>query len=128
LANEHDPAREGRRGDALADLQARLEAAIDEARPKIRRVFEELDARVDAAMAEVRPKAQQAVREVQPRIDRLVSDVQPRLDSVLQRLQSKIDELRRDLDARASRQRGEGAVEIAGQIEAGGPAEESEHS
>ena len=47
---------EGRR-DPVKELQARLEAAIDEVRPKIRRALEELDARVDEAVAEVRPRA-----------------------------------------------------------------------
>lgn len=104
------------RRDAIADLQARVEAAIEEVRPKIRRALEELDAKVDAAVADIRPRAQSAMREVQPKVDQFVSDVQPRLDSLLQRLQTKIDELRRDLDARATRPGREEAVTPAGEL------------
>jgi chromosome segregation ATPase len=93
----------GDRRDALRELQAKVEAAIDEARPKVRRALDELDARVDAAMAEIRPRAQSAMEEVKPKVDQFVADVQPRLDSVLSRLQSRIEELRRDLDERAAR-------------------------
>lgn len=93
---------EGRR-DPVKDLQARLEAAMDEVRPKIRKALDELDARVDEAMADIRPRAQSAMDEVRPKVDQFVADVQPRLDSLLDRLQNRIEELRRDLDSRASR-------------------------
>jgi ElaB/YqjD/DUF883 family membrane-anchored ribosome-binding protein len=89
--------------DPVKDLQARLEAALDEVRPKIRKALEELDSRVDEAMAEIRPRAQNAMDEVKPRVDQFVSDVQPRLDSLLKRLQSRIEDLRRELDERAAR-------------------------
>lgn len=91
------------RRDALADLQARVEAAIDEVRPKIRRALDELETKVDAAVAEVKPRARSAMREVQPKVDQFVADVQPRIDAVLSKVQSRIDELRRELDERATR-------------------------
>jgi ABC-type transporter Mla subunit MlaD len=120
LSNPNAEPQEPRtRRDALADLQARVEAAIDEVRPKIRRALEELDAKVDAAVADIRPKAKSAMRDVQPKVDQFVADVQPRLDSLLQRLQAKIDELRRDLDARASRSPREDTEAAAGQLTAG---------
>jgi F0F1-type ATP synthase membrane subunit b/b' len=93
----------GDRRDALKELQARVEAAIEEARPKVKRALDELDTRVDAAMAEIRPRAQNAMEEVKPRVDQFVADVQPRLDSILSRLQGRIEELRKDLDERATR-------------------------
>jgi ElaB/YqjD/DUF883 family membrane-anchored ribosome-binding protein len=105
----------GRR-DPVKELQTRIEAAIDEVRPKIRKALEELDARVDEAVNEIRPKAQNAMDEVRPKVDQFVADVQPRLDSMLSRLQQKIDELRRDLDSRASRT----SRAPAGQIAEGG--------
>ncbi|HEX2168575.1 MAG TPA: hypothetical protein VHG09_15170, partial [Longimicrobiales bacterium] len=89
--------------DPVKDLQTRLEAAIDEVRPKIRKALDELDARVDEAVADLRPRAQNAMNEVRPKVDQFVADVQPRLDSLLDRLQQRIEELRRDLDSRASR-------------------------
>jgi hypothetical protein len=102
--HKETPATEPRsRQDALGELQARVEAALDEVRPKIRRALEELDARLDAAVAEVKPRAQSAMQEVQPRIDQFVTDVQPRLDALLVKLQSRIDDLRRDLEDRAHR-------------------------
>lgn len=109
---------EGRsRRDAISDLQARVEAALEEVRPKIKRALEELDAKVDAAVDELKPRAQSAREKVQPKIDQYVADIQPRLDSLLERLQAKINELRRDLDARAERQRGpDEPVGPAGQI------------
>jgi chromosome segregation ATPase len=106
MQNPNDSAAGGQdpgRRDPLKELQARLEAAIDEARPKIRKALEELDTRVDEAMADIRPKAQGAMDEVRPRVDQFVADVQPRLDSLLKRLQVRIDDLRRDLDERAAR-------------------------
>jgi ElaB/YqjD/DUF883 family membrane-anchored ribosome-binding protein len=110
----------GDRRDPVKDLQARLEAAIDEVRPKIRKALDELDARVDEAVADIRPRAQNAMNEVRPKVDQFVADVQPRLDSLLDRLQQRIEELRRDLDTRASR-----TQRAAGEIGAGpdtGPA------
>jgi gas vesicle protein len=97
------------RKDPLRELQARIEAAIDEARPKIRKALAELDERVDEAMQDIRPKAQAAVRDVQPKIDEFVADVQPRLDTLLRRMQEKIDELRRELNSRAARHKPNGA-------------------
>jgi ElaB/YqjD/DUF883 family membrane-anchored ribosome-binding protein len=91
------------RRDPVKDLQTRLEAAMDEVRPKIRKALDELDARVDEAMADIRPRAQNAMNEVRPKVDQFVADVQPRLDSLLDRLQVRIEELRRDLDSRATR-------------------------
>lgn len=91
------------RRDVLADLEARIDAAVEEARPKLKRAFEELEARVDAAVKEVRPRVDEAMDDVRPRVDRLVADAQPRLDSVLQKIQAKIAELRKDLEDRAAR-------------------------
>jgi ElaB/YqjD/DUF883 family membrane-anchored ribosome-binding protein len=91
------------RRDPVKDLQARLEAAIDEVRPKIRKALDELDARMDEAVADIRPRAQNAINEVRPKVDQFVADVQPRLDSLLDRLQQRIEDLRRDLDTRAAR-------------------------
>lgn len=91
------------RRDPMADLEARINAAIEEARPKLRRAIEELEARVDAAVTEVRPRVESAVDEVKPRVDRLIRDVQPRLDTVLRRIQEGIAEFRQDLEKRASR-------------------------
>lgn len=92
------------RKDALAELEAKIEAAIDEARPRLKRAFDQLDARVDAAMAEIRPRVETAVEDVKPRMGRLLADMQPRVDAVLERIQSKITELRKDLEERAARQ------------------------
>lgn len=105
--------------DPLRELQARVEAAIDEVRPKIRRALEELDTKVDQAVADIKPRAQAAVRDVQPKVDQFVADVQPRLDSLLEKLQSKIDEIRRDLDDRATRRGGGTNREPAGNIGSG---------
>jgi ElaB/YqjD/DUF883 family membrane-anchored ribosome-binding protein len=111
--------------DPVKDLQARLEAALDEVRPKIRKALEELDSRVDEAMAEIRPRAQNAVDEVKPRVDQFVSDVQPRLDSLLKRLQSRIEDLRRELDERAARttaRAGQHEGPVAGELPGAGDA------
>lgn len=97
------PGSQDDRRDPIRELQVRLEAALDEVRPKIRRAMEELDAKVDAAMAEVRPRAESAMKEVRPRVDEFVSEVQPRLDTLLERLSRKIEELRKDLNERATR-------------------------
>lgn len=96
----------GGRRDPMRDLQARVEAALDEVRPKIRKALEELDSKVDAAVDDIRPRAQNAMREVQPKVDQFVADIQPRLDSLLEKLQAKLNELRRDLDERATRASG----------------------
>jgi hypothetical protein len=117
-----EPSEPRSRRDALSDLQARVEAAIDDVRPKIRRALDELDAKVDAAVADLKPRAKSAMREVQPKVDKLMADVQPRLDAILERLQAKIDDLRRDLDARASRRTREEAGTTAGEI---GPGSET---
>jgi ElaB/YqjD/DUF883 family membrane-anchored ribosome-binding protein len=100
------PDQDAGRRDPVKELQARIEAAIDEVRPKIRKALEELDTRVDEAVADIRPKARNAMDEVRPKVDQFVADVQPRLDSLLNRLQQRIEELRRDLDERATRTRG----------------------
>lgn len=100
-----DDTQGGGERDALAELRARLEAALDEVRPKIRRAFEELDDKFDAAVADIRPRARNAVREVGPKVNEFVADLQPRLDSVLQRLQVRIDEMRQELEERAARTR-----------------------
>jgi len=107
------------RRDPLAELQARVEAALDEVRPKIKRALEELDQKVDAAVAEIKPRAKNAMKEVQPKVDQFVADVQPRLDSLLQRLSARIDELRRDLDERAARTGGRDDTTPAGQLGSG---------
>jgi DNA repair exonuclease SbcCD ATPase subunit len=111
--NQNDPMGSDDRRDALRDLQARVESALDDVKPKIRRALEELEARVDEALQDIKPRAQAAMREVQPRVDQFVADVQPRLDSLLERLQQRIEELRRDLDSRAART---GKVEPAGEL------------
>lgn len=102
MENPNDRSGEARR-DPLRDLQSRLEAAIEEARPRIRRVLDELDQKMDAAVAEIKPRAQSAMRDVQPKVDQFVADVQPRLDTLLERLAAKIDELRKDLSTRAAK-------------------------
>jgi hypothetical protein len=123
LDNPNETPREPRsRRDALSDLQVRLEAALDELRPKIRSAFEELDSKVDAALADVKPRAQSAMREVRPKVDQFVADVQPRLVAMLQSLQTKIDDLRRDLDERAAR-RSDRTNAVMGEI---GPGDESD--
>jgi ElaB/YqjD/DUF883 family membrane-anchored ribosome-binding protein len=104
------------RRDSLKELQARVEAAIEEARPKVRRALDELDSRVDAAMADIRPKAQSAMDDVKPKVDQFVADVQPRLDSLLSRLQTKIEDLRRDLDERATRTAQKADARPAGEL------------
>lgn len=101
----HEAGGADRSRDPMRDLQARVEAAVDDVRPKIRRALEELETRVEEAIAEIRPRAQSAMRDVQPKVDQFVADVQPRLDTLLERLQQKIEELRRDLNTRASRDR-----------------------
>jgi ElaB/YqjD/DUF883 family membrane-anchored ribosome-binding protein len=111
-----DSGDDARRRDPVKDLQARLEAAIDEVRPKIRKAMEELDSRVDEAMADVRPRAQQAMQEVRPKVDQFVADVQPRLDSLLHRLQNKIEELRKDLDERAAKTSEKAESAASGQL------------
>ena len=87
--------------DPLADLEARIDRAIDEVRPKVKRALEELDARVDSAVKELKPRMESAMEDVKPRVDRFVADIQPRLDAALERIQSRIAELRRDLEDRA---------------------------
>ena len=114
-----EPSEPRGRRDALEDLRARVEAAIDEVRPKIRRALEELDTKVDAAVADLRPRAQSAMKEVQPKVDQFVADMQPRLDTLLQRLSTKIEELRRDLNARSTQASGAESAEPAGELPAG---------
>ena len=87
--------------DPLKDLEARIDRAIDEVRPKVKRALEELDARVDSAVKDLRPRMESAMEDVKPRVDRFVADIQPRLDAALERIQSRIAELRRDLEERA---------------------------
>jgi ElaB/YqjD/DUF883 family membrane-anchored ribosome-binding protein len=106
----------GDRRDALKELQAKVEAAIEDARPKVRKALDELDTRVDAAMAEIRPRAQSAMDDVKPKVDQFVADVQPRLDTLLSRLQSKIEDLRKDLDERAARTAQKTQVTPAGEL------------
>lgn len=89
--------------DPLKELESRIERAIEEARPKVKRALEELDSRVDAAVNEIRPRVESAMEDVKPKVDRFVADIQPRLDAALQRIQSRIAELRRDLEERAAR-------------------------
>ncbi|HSJ13388.1 MAG TPA: hypothetical protein VK939_03175 [Longimicrobiales bacterium] len=105
MENPNETGGPGGRRDPLRDLQSRVEEAVDDVRPKIRRALEELETKVEEAIADIRPRAQSAMRDVQPKIDQFVTDVQPRLDSLLERLQQRIEELRRDLDARVSRDR-----------------------
>ncbi len=91
------------RRDPLRELEAKLDAAVDELRPKVRRALDEMEARVDAAMKEVQPKVSEAMKDVRPKWDRFLTDVQPRMDRLLQRIQAKIDDLRREMEARAQR-------------------------
>ncbi|HSH46578.1 MAG TPA: hypothetical protein VK966_12110 [Longimicrobiales bacterium] len=91
------------RRDPLRDLEARIDAAIDEVRPRVKRALEELDTKVDQAVSELRPRVDSAMEDVKPRIDQFISDMQPRLDSALRRVQDRIAELRRDLEDRANR-------------------------
>jgi ElaB/YqjD/DUF883 family membrane-anchored ribosome-binding protein len=126
VENPHgtSPDRGSGRRDPVKELQARIEAAIDDVRPKIRRALEELDARVDEAVADIKPRARNAMDEVRPKLDQLVADVQPRLDSLLQRLQRKIEELRRDLDERAVRSKGGETFTPAGELPPARPPDE----
>lgn len=101
--SEHQNQDPSSRRDILRDLEARIDAAIEEARPKLRKAFEELDARVDSAVREFRPRVDDAMEDVKPRVDRFVADVQPRLDGLLRRVESRIAELRQDLEDRAAR-------------------------
>jgi hypothetical protein len=116
LQDDFDDRGERPRRDPLGDLQARIEAAVDEVRPKIKRALEELDAKVDAAVADIRPRAQSAMRDVQPKVDQFVADLQPRLDTLIERIQTKLEDLRRDLDARAARTRQDTATTPPAQI------------
>lgn len=100
---EHQNQDQPSRRDILGDLESRIDAAIEEARPKLKKAFEELDARVDSAVRELRPRVDDAMEDVKPRVDRFVADVQPRLDGLLRRVESKIAEIRRDLENRAAR-------------------------
>lgn len=104
LTDPNDSPRDaGTRRDPLHDLHARIDAALEDVRPKLKKALDELDAKVDAAVAEIKPRAQAAMREVQPKVDQLVNDMQPRLDTLLKRLQAKIEELRHELDTRAAK-------------------------
>lgn len=118
MTEPNEQERESGRWDSLRELQTRVEAAIEEVRPKLRKALEELDAKVDAAVADMKPRAESARKAVQPKVDQLVTDMQPRLDSLLEKLATKIEGLRRDLDARASRGRDEDVV-ASGQLESG---------
>lgn len=91
------------RRDPLADLEARIDAAIEEVRPKFRKAFDELEARVDSAVKDLKPRVDEAMDDVRPRVDSFLADAQPRLDGLLQKIQSKIAELRKDLEDRAAR-------------------------
>ncbi len=93
----------GRRRDPLEELQARIEAALEEIRPKVKRAFEELDSRVDAAVDDLRPKVEDKMREARPRMEQFVADIQPRMDELLRRMQVKLEDLRQDLESRARR-------------------------
>jgi hypothetical protein len=68
-----DPNQGGSRRDPIEDLQARIDAALDEARPKIRKAFEELETRIDASLMDIQPKIENARREVQPRLDQFIA-------------------------------------------------------
>ena len=94
----------GQKRDPLGDLEARIDRAIEEVRPKVKRALEELDSRVDAAVKELRPRVESAMDDVKPKVDRFVADIQPRLDAALERIQARIAELRRDLEERADRE------------------------
>jgi len=91
------------RRDPLGDLEARIDAAIEEVRPKFKKAFDELEARVDSAVKELKPRVDEAMDDVRPRVDSFIADAQPRLDGLLQTIQSKIAELRKDLEDRAAR-------------------------
>jgi hypothetical protein len=94
------------RRDPLGDLEARIDAAIEEVRPKLRKAFDELEARVDSAVKDLKPRVDEAMDDVRPRVDSFLADAQPRLDGLLQTIQSKIAELRKDLEDRAARSEG----------------------
>lgn len=91
------------RRDPLGDLEARIDAAIEEVRPKFRKAFDELEARVDSAVKDLKPRVDEAMDDVRPRVDSFLADAQPRLDGLLQKIQSKIAELRKELEDRAAR-------------------------
>lgn len=103
ILKDHETQESRPRRDALADLEARIDAAIEEVRPKLKKAFEELDARVDSAIQDLKPRVDEAMDDVRPRVDRFVTDIQPRLDGVLQKVQAKIAELRTELEERAHR-------------------------
>ena len=119
---EEQSEREPRR-DPLKDLEARIDAAVEEVRPKMKKVMEELDARVDSAVEELRPRFDSAMEDVRPRVDRFLADIQPRLDSALERIQAKIAELRKDLEDRTSKDEKEVPVALPRTGEESGPSE-----
>lgn len=80
------------RRDAFAELESRIDAALSELRPKVRRAFDEMEGRMDSAM-----------KQAQPKVDRLLEDMQPRMDALLDGLQRKIEALRKDIEVRARR-------------------------
>ncbi|MEX2584364.1 MAG: hypothetical protein WD766_13935 [Gemmatimonadota bacterium] len=100
----------GNRRDAFDDLQAKLERAIEDLKPKVRKALDELDATVDSALSDLKPKVDAKMREAQPRVDSILSDVQPRMDSLLRRMQAKLEEVRVDLESRANRGTAEGGA------------------
>jgi ElaB/YqjD/DUF883 family membrane-anchored ribosome-binding protein len=116
------------RRDPLKDLEARIDAAIEEARPKVKKALEELDARLDSAVDEIRPRFDNAMEEVRPRVDQFLADVQPRLDSALERIQAGIAELRKDLEERAARGEAPEPAALPRSGDAAGPADEGHAS
>jgi len=82
------------KSNAFDELEAKIEAALDDLRPKLRQMAEGVGDRVSAAK-----------ESAQPRLDQLVAGMQPRIDSLLQKMQAGLDDIRRDLEERATRAR-----------------------
>lgn len=82
------------RSNAFDELEAKIESALEDLRPKLKQMAEGMGDRVNAAR-----------ESAQPRLDQLVAGMQPRIDSLLQKMQAGLDDIRRDLEERATRAR-----------------------
>lgn len=93
------------KSNAFDELEATIEAALEDLRPKIKQMAEGLGDRVNSA-----------VETAQPKLDQFVAGMQPRIDSLLQKMQLGLDDIRRDLEERASRARQSGSEGTAGDV------------
>jgi len=108
MENQND---EGQKKAPFDDLQSRIERALEDLRPKVRKAWEELDSTVDSALSDLRPKVDEKMKRAQPKVDSFVSDVQPKIDSMLRKMQTKLEEVRQDLESRATRANSRGEDE-----------------